>query len=803
MPPVPALPHLVLPLALVSLLASAALPDPGAPGSPGSPSMPRAAALRGTDAWNLHRNLLGHTRLEVKVLHEPLLGPVEVGLARLAATTRFDGVAIAPAASGDGVSPRIVVGMAGHPDLLGLAPEVRGLEGGGFAVAGRPFREDGDVVVATFADPVRLGLPLTLIIGNRLEELVHHLGDLDPVWQPGLRVLRDGELALRAALDVDGHLVEDELEDFLLARGSARRGVVTKRAPGVALTAPGTPGEPLDRRVAAYAEHCATARANAARVLRGAPTREVELRVSTHPADVMRERGALRLSHVHPGRPELVTALVASGLPHDHGAAVAQGTALGILGNTRRAWLAEGFGTWISGRWWGWPLFEWVAHLERGGLVPSLEDLLDPRVDRTASIHVVRPLRAFLVGVLLEERGPGGLRDLWRGEGNPAADAELGDAFAAALARTAEVHADLLDARRVARREASGARPLRRGVCLPVDVRGGEERLLSPDLGASLDRAAALGVDSLALSFFAFQEPRPRRWAGERARGPVDTTLSDLALLHVVGEARSRGMGVLLLPELLATPSGTWSDGHGLASPADNAAFFEHLQAFLLHYGLVAELAGCDLLALGSGRREATRTRPEEDDVEVVRKLKATRRAGWTETIERLRPVFHGLLTYCAKDGSEVRDFEFWDELDRVSLNAFPALPGFATKEDRQRSRGQLERSLRRGIAAARTAERPLLVTQIGFPSHAEAAAHPLVARGPVDLEEQERLYRLLADVLADIAQDPVSSPWLEGLYLWAWDPDPRAGGTADPGHTPQNKPAEALVPRVFEALAR
>ena len=92
--------------------------------------------------------------------------------------------------------------------------------------------------------------------------------------------------------------------------------------------------------------------------------------------------------------------------------------------------------------------------------------------------------------------------------------------------------------------------------------------------------------------------------------------------------------------------------------------------------------------------------------------------------------------------------------------------------------------------------ERPVLFTQIGFPSLEEGWRRAHAPRGPLDLEQQRRFYSLLSDILVKVRPGGA----LRGLYVWNWNVDPEAGGAADGGVTPQNKPAEVELSRLFEA---
>ena len=69
--------------------------------------------------------------------------------------------------------------------------------------------------------------------------------------------------------------------------------------------------------------------------------------------------------------------------------------------------------------------------------------------------------------------------------------------------------------------------------------------------------------------------------------------------------------------------------------------------------------------------------------------------------------------------------------------------------------------------------------------------------RGASDPAEQARLFELLAQVLEQLGPDRND---LAGLFVWDWSTDPEAGldPSAPPSFSPQNRPAEHGLARLF-----
>ncbi|MEM7308219.1 MAG: hypothetical protein AAF682_16180 [Planctomycetota bacterium] len=221
-----------------------------------------------------------------------------------------------------------------------------------------------------------------------------------------------------------------------------------------------------------------------------------------------------------------------------------------------------------------------------------------------------------------------------------------------------------------------------------------------------------------------------------------------------------------------------------------------------MHYALLAELLGADTLCLGNERDGAARTLPPGDafdgtDRELAAEQERRRllQDAWLALIERMRGAFSGLLTYAAAPSREIEEVGFWPQLDLVGVDFFPKLPHPAGASSERNARAALRTQLARCVDVARVAERPLLLVQTGFPSHARAAQRATVPQGPVDVDAQLRLLTLLDEALDELRETAA----LAGLYLWSWNPDPRAGGAQHSGYTPQGKPAEAALPGLFE----
>lgn len=164
----------------------------------------------------------------------------------------------------------------------------------------------------------------------------------------------------------------------------------------------------------------------------------------------------------------------------------------------------------------------------------------------------------------------------------------------------------------------------------------------------------------------------------------------------------------------------------------------------------------------------------------------------WRAMIGEVRSLYSGRLLYSA-NWDDYESVPFWRDLDAVGVTGYYELVRSGTETpavaalvsawqpivtDLRRLSGQVGR--------------PVVLTEVGYPSQAIAARHPwdYTRAGRVDLAAQERLYRALYLAWSEI-------PELGGVYIWNWFGD---GGGIDNGYTPRGKPSEKVIRHWFGA---
>lgn len=729
--------------------------------------------------------------LEFTVPEGPARAAAELLARRVTAGRELAARVLAEGARRDPEAVRALVGTSDDAELAALVGAA-GVEpfAGGFRAFGRSYEAPGDAAVLTFEDPAQAGRPLVLYFGNDRSQLAAYLDHVPRLSRPYLALYADGELALTCPLALDGTPRSELARDFLARReqyfaAGPRRTLET-------LTF-SVHGEPDEEQWKSYSKGLAGVRSRVLQWLALAPDAQapaVEVFLYEHPEDFAWCLDSSELSLVNRLRPR-AHVLLAPGLPDDGGQALARVLARELAGAPEAPWMAEGLAVAAASEWWGRSLTDWIGHLVLGRTLPDLRELLLPSADMELSPHVLQPARGFLFQLLVQgTKGDArALRALWKG-----ADLQpkrLSVAYQKAVIQAAKglgkewgpratqiLHQRLLTA------------PVRHGLAL---VEGPDAGYGSRVAGAALDEAMAIGQgpDSVSLSLSASaRDPRAPLLSARPA--PLHASVSDVDLAAAVASAKGRGARVLLALEPLVEPSGSWADSVANLRPAEMAEFFECVGRIGLHYALLSELLGIEILSCAANLREGART---EQRAKVLdpRRLKGLQN-GWKILLARLRGAYRGGLTYSARFPGEAEVIGFFGDLDFVSLALFPRSSAQDVPSDAELRR-MIRFELERALDLAVRWNKPLLVTQIGFPARAESFGRPWVPRGEADVAAQQRYLEALAEVLGGKLENGAA---LRGFYLWNWPLDDARARPEDDGFSLRGKPLDEALTRLF-----
>jgi hypothetical protein len=707
-----------------------------------------------TQAGELEVVLPAELALEEGTAPRPLRARIELA-ARTLAERRGVSVSVLEAGDpGNPTAPRIVLGAADEPlvrELLGHTG-ARELEDGGFGWDGCVLGEPGDALLACFEDPARPGLPLTLLATSQVEDLQGLCDDLTPRSRPILRHLSRKATALEVPLSVSGRRL----------RGAGRavdggdwRPVATSQAYGIRRDASLAP-----ELAQGYVEALDACLARLEAWLGPADPRYQELLLVASPSLQRALVGSSGLVVPTSSSSRLIV-LVLPHLAGDGGAEVAALQARTVLGEPAQAWMHVGAGIDAAGTWWGRDLVSWGQHLEELDLLPSPEQILSAESADRLSQHVLAPARGLLWRYLRETVSREDLLGLWRGElGLSVDEADFERWLLASTAATSPTP----------RREPDSAEEgLWRGICLASNL-GPGGGLDSAELAESLPAARASGANSASITSFFSEALSGSLVPGGSLPLGRQSLEGDVALASALTEARAAGLQrVALQPRLVISESSGYSIWQRLTLLWHWEQFFAAYQAFVTHYALFAELAGFDLLALGSDLSTPQLGTGLAPDVVSFRE------ASLRASLRSAKAAFGGALCYVATWPGEVQSFGHLAEVDYLGVSWFPFGPERkVSPPTAQALRGTWRGQLSAVAKVAAEAEKPWLICEFGVRSTQGGATDTRIGPGRAREVTQLTALKALSGVIEDLSKQGRAP---EGVFWWRW----AASSEADP----------------------
>ncbi|MFN0242958.1 MAG: glycoside hydrolase family 113 [Planctomycetota bacterium] len=752
----------------------------------------------------LMRNLLRANEVDV-VCEEALASACELAAADSERAYAFDYRIVPGKHEVRAGAARIVVGTYEFPPARALLDHV-GVrygdweQGRGFLWQEQVFVARNDALIATFEDPERPGLPVTLVFGNEVEPLARYIGELAPAYRPWIRFFHSGELTLSGPMSVEGLVIQHKLDrlgarDYAISIDFAELPVVAAGVRGRASRAI----PPV--RLRAYLEAVDAARARIARWM-ATPDASVDgaaaaalpivaLSLYAEPEHFAVKGGVEGLGYVNPVT-RSVHALCAEHVPDDGGAAVAAASALEIAGPPAHAWMLDAAGVDAAGAWWGGELVPTAVWIATAGRAPEVAELADARAELRRSRHVLVPLRALLLRFLRESRGDGFVRQLWNG--TTLLPAGLDPEFSAWLARAADEHVDDMRMRRELPRATTS---FLKGVGVAERDRAPEHGFGSRAYLQSLTEIGDLGANAVLLSSSLSDTFDPPEFAGLGAAGGYGALEGDLQLFAAITRAKARGLAVLVSPSLLTSPNGSLRGSYLGPNEQDVAQTFESYARFLEHFGLIAELARADWLSIGTRIPELAtpvdegrRGRPESAE---------WKRAGWARAIRAARGVFTGRLLLSVSSPRELEKIELWKDLDAIGLELDVEVDrrnASGTYGARRELLDDLTSALAEVEAFAARVDRPFVITQAGFERRRTPARRTPAGFGASEVD----LQYLGLSILASMYNVRARTPHWQGIFLWRWSSDPADPGASDHDWLLSGSPGLELVERSFRA---
>ncbi len=299
-----------------------------------------------------------------------------------------------------------------------------------------------------------------------------------------------------------------------------------------------------------------------------------------------------------------------------------------------------------------------------------------------------------------------------------------------------------------------------------VQMRGFSMQLNDPKATPSylraIDELADMGCTWINLAIAARQDDVHSQAVALK----MDKIPSMPDILKIIKKAKSRGMGVMLMPMVLLTNTGS-KDWRGIIDPTGGEVgwdnWFVTYRIFVTNMADLAQRADVDIFVVGS---ELLSTEPFRDRwVETIREIKEGRKdADGTQ----LTHGYRGKLTYSA-NWDHYSSVTFWDQVDYVGMNNYNDLTGGSGKTEIEQLNNKWTQIQKDVLDFAKKQNKPFMFTEVGWHNKRNTLKEPwnYVSTDPQDNTPQLHAFQSFVETWERVPREQFM-----GAFIWEWCPD-------------------------------
>ncbi|MFQ3297358.1 MAG: hypothetical protein ACI9WV_002351 [Patiriisocius sp.] len=257
-----------------------------------------------------------------------------------------------------------------------------------------------------------------------------------------------------------------------------------------------------------------------------------------------------------------------------------------------------------------------------------------------------------------------------------------------------------------------------------------------------------------------------RQWFGETKNG----------LLQYAKRFQKEKVRIMVKPHIWVW-RGEFTGNIKMDSEENWIILEESYTQFILTYAKAAENLNADILCIGTELEQFVANRPMY----------------WQKIIKEIREIYKGKLTYAA-NWDEFKRVAFWKDLDFIGIDAYFPL---SNKKSPTIAEYELGWKLHKSeiLKVQKQFNKPVIFTEFGYRSVDFNGKKPWDSKrveGGINLEAQ-------ANALQAIYNQFWNEEWFAGGFLWKWfHKHDEVGGEKNNRFTPQNKPAEELIRKLY-----
>lgn len=258
-----------------------------------------------------------------------------------------------------------------------------------------------------------------------------------------------------------------------------------------------------------------------------------------------------------------------------------------------------------------------------------------------------------------------------------------------------------------------------------------------------------------------------REWFGETENG----------LLQYAKEFKKVAVKIMIKPHLWLRRGGF--TGGLKPTTEENWILLENsYRDYILTYANAAEELNAEILCIGTELEQFVKLRPKY----------------WQELIKEIRSIFKGKLTYAA-NWDEYKRVPFWNQLDFIGIDAYFPLSDKKSPTVTEYEVGwKIHKEEIKRIQ--QKFNKPILFTEYGYRSTHFNGKEPWQSNrieGEINLQAQ-------SNALQAIYNQFWQEEWFAGGFIWKWfHRHDKVGGENNNRFTPQNKPAEKLLQKLYK----
>lgn len=284
----------------------------------------------------------------------------------------------------------------------------------------------------------------------------------------------------------------------------------------------------------------------------------------------------------------------------------------------------------------------------------------------------------------------------------------------------------------------------------------------NPSVRLAMRRMARLGSTAVTLvPTWYMNSANSNRIAPDAHKTP-----SDRSLAAAIRWAREAGLQVVLKPHVDVIDD----TFRGEIQPADRARWYRSYDRFIGRYAEFATSQGAEMFVIGTELKTLSGDTKE-----------------WQKIANTVRDRFYKPVTYAA-NWDEVDQVGFWPSLDAIGVDAYYPLSAEGETPDLDALTNAWREVARDLQKVSAEKDRPVLLTEVGYPSQTGATAKPFeVTDQPVNEELQALAYKATFKALS-------GSEWLVGISWWSWRADHFASEKMAVEYTPEGKKAQRAL---------